>query len=138
MSYGFNKPALFRAHNTLTQLYIPPNNPFVVDVTEGCDVNNNRVGVINSAYVYGDVKIDASRGLQTYDMSFNPAHLNSSIVPQGWQISSDIGLSIMTGDDAVYGVANQDVSLIVRDVISGYSGNSSAEQTRICGFRVEN
>ena len=139
MSFGFNYPALFRAHNTAKQTGIGVTGPFALQFSSGCEIIGAyyRLNVQNNAYVYGDVKIDGSTGSsQSYDMSFTPTALISSMVSEGWQVASEINLTVMTGDDGVYNVAEDNVGLIVANSPSS-TGNSSADQTRIFGVRVE-
>jgi hypothetical protein len=140
MSFGFNYPALFRAHNTATQTGIGVTGPFSLQFSEGCEIIGvyNRLNVRNNAYMYGDIKINggATSSTQSYDISFTPTALISSMVSEGWQVASEINLTVMTGDDGVYNVVEDDAGLIVAGSVSA-SGGSSADQTRIFGVRVE-
>jgi hypothetical protein len=110
MSFGFNFPALFRAHNTTLQTGIGSGGPFNLQFSEGCEIiGGSRVNIQNNAYLYGDIKIDGS----------------------------EINLTIMVGDDGVYNVAQDNVALTVRQISGSNPGNSSADQTRVFGLRVE-
>ena len=140
MSFMPNFPALFRAHNTLTQTGIGVTGPFNLQFSEGCEIIGAyyRLNVQNNAYVYGDIKINggATSTTQSYDISFTPTALISSMVSEGWQIASEINLTVMTGDDGVYNVVEDNAGLIVAGNRT-VPGASSADQTRIFGVRVE-
>tara|TARA_S200002703_G_C3789450_1_gene243587 strand:- start:223 stop:651 length:429 start_codon:yes stop_codon:yes gene_type:complete len=139
MSFGFNFPALFRAHNTTLQTGIGSGGPFNLQFSEGCEIiGGSRVNIQNNAYLYGDIKIDGSTGNnQSYDIAFDPTKLISTMISEGWQIASEINLTIMVGDDGVYNVAQDNVALTVRQISGSNPGNSSADQTRVFGLRVE-
>ena len=140
MSYMPNYPALFRAHNTSTQTGIGVTGPFNLQFSEGCEIIGayHRLNVQNNAYLYGDIKINGgvTSSNQSYDISFTPTAQISSMVSEGWQVASEINLTVMTGDDGVYNVVTDNAGLIVAGSISA-TGGSSADQTRIFGVRVE-
>ena len=139
MSFGFNFPALFRAHNTVKQTNILPGGAFWLQFSEGCQITGGtKVNIQNNAYLYGDIKIDGSTFInQSYDIAFDPTKLISTMVSEGWQVASEINLTIMVGDDGVYNVAQDNVALTVRQSSGGNRGHSSADQTRVFGIRVE-
>jgi hypothetical protein len=139
MSYGYNYPALFRAHNTALQTNIFPTGPFFLQFSEGCEIIGvyYRLNVQNNAYVYGDVKVTAAANNQSYDIGFTPTAMISSMISEGWQVASDISLTVMVGDDAIYNVADDNVGMILLNNSSGITGASSADQTRVFGIRME-
>jgi|DEB0MinimDraft_10_1074344.scaffolds.fasta_scaffold29934_4 hypothetical protein len=141
MSFMPNYPALFRAHNTSTQTGIGVTGPFNLQFSEGCEIIGAyyKLNVQNNAYVYGDVKINGfTASNQSYDISFTPTALISSMVSEGWQVASEINLTVMTGDDGVYNVVEDNAGLIVANQSTPQNpGGSSADQTRIFGVRVE-
>jgi hypothetical protein len=139
MSYGYNYPALFRAHNTALQTNIFPTGPFFLQFSEGCEIIGvyYRLNVQNNAYVYGDVKVTAAANNQSYDIGLTPTAMISSMISEGWQVASDISLTVMVGDDAIYNVADDNVGMILLNNSSGITGASSADQTRVFGIRME-
>lgn len=140
MSYGFNYPALFRAHNTALQTGISPTGPFFLQFSEGCEIIGiyYRLNVQNNAYVYGDVRVSSIGNNQSYDIGFTPTAMISSMISEGWQVASEISLTVMVGDDAVYNVADDNVGMILLNTSpAGPSGASSADQTRVFGIRME-
>ena len=139
MSYGYNYPALFRAHNTALQTNIFPTGPFFLQFSEGCEIIGiyYRLNVQNNAYVYGDVKATAAANNQSYDIGFTPTAMISSMISEGWQVASDISLTVMVGDDAIYNVADDNVGMILLNNTGGITGASSADQTRVFGVRME-
>lgn len=139
MSYGYNYPALFRAHNTALQTNIFPTGPFFLQFSEGCEIIGvyYRLNVQNNAYVYGDVKVTAAANNQSYDIGLTPTSMISSMISEGWQVASDISLTVMVGDDAIYNVADDNVGMILLNNTGGITGASSADQTRVFGIRME-
>lgn len=124
--------ALFRAHSTSNQSGMGAGTMFEMHFASQCGIDGSyQVTPNRRAFLYGEVQAYPTYQNASFDASFSQFE---SLESQGWQVSPNLNLWQMNGDDGMYAVSNRSTGLIVR---TRYQyGSSDSEQARIFGVRT--